>query len=140
MHNDHATGCNISLLNINITERIYILLYRENESSAFGCFIWFPSGYYDICYTSLPLYKEYEMCQYLIYINGTEPGKDYYNYHNIIFFSLKKIRLNQLKVILLIVVNYVIHILYRQLVQHYRRCCGKCYSSICSSSSVNMCH
>ena len=86
MHNDYAIGCNISVLNINTTERIYILLYRETGSSAFGCFIWFPSGYYDICYTSLPFPKEYDICQYSIYVNGTEPGKDYYNYHNIIFF------------------------------------------------------
>ena len=35
VNNSHATGCNISFLNINTTERNYTLLYRENGSSSY---------------------------------------------------------------------------------------------------------
>ena len=78
INNTHATGCNISFMNINTTERNYTLFYRENGSSfVFDYFKWFLSGYYDICYTSLSFLEDCEVSQYSVYINGTEQGNQY---------------------------------------------------------------
>ena len=80
VNNDHATGCNISFLNINTTERNYTVLYRENRSSSvFDCFTQFLKGLYDICYTSLSFSEDCEVSQYSAYINRTEPGNICHN-------------------------------------------------------------
>ena len=94
--NKHATGCNISFLNINTTDRNHTLLYRGNgSSSVYDCFTWFLSGLYDICYTSLSFSEDCEVSQYSVYINGTKPGNQYINSEkcHILFVSLKKVQL-----------------------------------------------